>query len=126
MIDDVEFYGNIAKMDAAYYDAKEFFQEHKPYTEKYTLSGSVYVFNTHFTTEALESFNTDNLKYLSLEERTFLLLFIEWQNFLLADPENPIAPGSVEDTFVSVEKAQLEAFNNWLIDELAGTPHPEV
>lgn len=126
MLNDTEFFSNIEKMDAAYYCAKEFFQEHKPYTIKPTLEGDVYVFNNHFTTEAVNSFTTNCMSALSKEEQTFLLHFIDWQNFLLADPQNPIVPGSVEDTFVSAEKEQLEAFNDWLVDELAGTPHPTV
>lgn len=127
MLDDVEFFSNTEKMDAAYCAAQEVFGEHKPYTYKRTLSGKVLVFNSHFTKEAVAAFTTNCLSKLSQEEEAFLLHFIDWQNFLLTDPQNPIIAGSVEDTYVSAtgEKAELEAFNNWLVDELAGTPHPK-
>jgi len=126
MLNDIAFFSNIEKMDAAYANAKEIFGQHLPYTTKHKLSGDVIVFNTHFTESALEAFKTDCMTKLSEYESAFLLEFIDWQNFLLADPLVPIAPGSVEDTYVSDEKDALEAFNNWLVDEIAGTPHPEV
>ena len=125
MLSDTDFFINEDQMDAAYCDAKEIFGEHKPYTKKRQLSGDTYVFNTHFTTEAIKSFSTNCMTALSDEEGNFLQLFIEWQNYLLTDPQNPIEAGSVDDLFVSTEKEQLILFNNWLVDEIAGTPHPE-
>ena len=127
MLNDIDFFANTEKVDCAYSDAKELFGEHKPYTKKRTLEKDVYmyVFNTHFTVEAVAALTTQCMSNLSPEEGEFLQLFIEWQNFLRADLLNPIVPGSVEDTFVTTERAPLEAFNNWLVDEIAGTPHPE-
>lgn len=125
MLFDIGFFTNTAKMDSAYSSAKELFGQHRPYTTRRRLSGTVIVFNTHFTDSAIEAFKTDCITKLSPEEGKFLLHFIDWQNFLLTDPLNPITAGSVEDTFVSSERDALEAFNNWLVDEVAGTPHPD-
>lgn len=128
MLTDLEIYGDPATADKAVYDAKELFGQHRPYETVQTLSGGVIVFNKHFTDEAVDSFLTNCMVKLSKEEGDLLLQFIDWQNFLLADPQNPIVAGSPEDTYVSAtdEKDVLIAFNNWLVDELAGTPHPEI
>ena len=83
------------------------------------MSGIIYKFNTHFTDTVVQSFVDDTVKELSIREKSFLRLFIDWQNFLLADPENPIVAGSAEDTYESSEKGALIAFNDWLVDKLA-------
>ena len=124
MLDDTEFFSNIEKMDAAYYSAKDLFAGNDPYRRVNRLSGPAVVMDKHFTDNALEAFSTDCLNKLSQSEADFLLHFIDWQNFLLSDPVNPIVAGSAEDTYVSVERDALEAFNNWLVDEIAETAHP--
>lgn len=123
MLDDVQFFSNVEKMDAAYTEAKEYFGEHKPYRTVRSLSGPKVVMNKHFTTEAVLALGSGIMTPLSKEEGEFLIHFIEWQNYLLEDPENPIVAGSAEDLFESDERDALEAFNNWLVDEIAGTPH---
>ena len=99
--------------------AVELFKVYKPYKRIDVLSGYRYEFNKHFTDIVLDSFVTDELTGMSLKEKNFIKLFIAWQNFLLADPENPIEAGSVEDTYKSSEKGALIAFNDWLVDKLA-------
>ena len=99
--------------------AVELFKVYKPYEKVERLSGIIYKFNTHFTDTVVQSFVDDTVKELSIREKSFLRLFIDWQNFLLADPENPIEAGSVEDTYESSEKGALIAFNDWLVDKLA-------
>ena len=99
--------------------AVELFKVYKPYKRIEVLSGYRYEFNKHFTDIVLDSFVTDELTGMSLKEKNFIKLFIAWQNFLLADPENPIEAGSVEDTYKSSEKGALIAFNDWLVDKLA-------
>lgn len=125
---DLRIFSDKGTIDNGITYAKDLLSQHVPYTKKYTLSGDnvVYVFPKHFTEGVILAFNTDNMSHLSKQERDFLLLFIAWQNFLLADPENPILPGSIEDTFVSSKKAQLKDFNDWLVDELSNTTHPIV
>lgn len=99
--------------------AVELFKAYRPYEKVERLSGIIYKFNTHFTDTVVQSFVDDTVKELSIREKSFLRLFIDWQNFLLADPENPIEAGSVEDTYESNEKDALIAFNDWLVDKLA-------
>ena len=99
--------------------AVELFKAYRPYEKVERLSGIIYKFNTHFTDTVVQSFVDDTVKELSIREKSFLRLFIDWQNFLLADPENPIEAGSVEDTYESSEKSALIAFNDWLVDKLA-------
>ena len=99
--------------------AVELFKAYRPYEKVERLSGIIYKFNTHFTDTVVQSFVDDTVKELSIREKSFLRLFIDWQNFLLADPENPIEAGSVEDTYKSSEKGALIAFNDWLVDKLA-------
>ena len=99
--------------------AVELFKAYRPYEKVERLSGIIYKFNTHFTDTVVQSFVDDTVKELSIREKSFLRLFIDWQNFLLADPENPIEAGSVEDTYESSEKGALIAFNDWLVDKLA-------
>lgn len=99
--------------------AVELFKAYRPYEKVERLSGIIYKFNTHFTDTVVQSFVDDTVKELSIREKNFLQLFIDWQNFLLADPENPIEAGSVEDTYGSSEKGALIAFNDWLVDKLA-------
>lgn len=99
--------------------AVELFKVYRPYEKVERLSGIIYKFNTHFTDTVVQSFVDDTVKELSIREKSFLRLFIDWQNFLLADPENPIEAGSVEDTYASSEKDALIAFNDWLVDKLA-------
>ena len=99
--------------------AVELFKAYRPYEKVERLSGIIYKFNTHFTDTVVQSFVDDTVKELSIREKSFLRLFIDWQNFLLADPENPIEVGSVEDTYKSSEKGALIAFNDWLVDKLA-------
>ena len=99
--------------------AVELFKAYRPYEKVERLSGIIYKFNTHFTDTVVQSFVDDTVKELSIREKSFLRLFIDWQNFLLADPENPIKAGSVEDTYESSEKGALIAFNDWLVDKLA-------
>ena len=99
--------------------AVELFKVDRPYKRIGVLSGYRYEFNKHFTDIVLDSFVTDELTGMSLKEKNFIKLFIDWQNFLLADPENPIEAGSVEDTYKSSEKGALIAFNDWLVDKLA-------
>ena len=99
--------------------AVELFKAYRPYEKVERLSGIIYKFNTHFTDTVVQSFVDDTVKELSIREKTFLRLFIDWQNFLLADPENPIVAGSAEDTYESSEKGALIAFNDWLVDKLA-------
>ena len=99
--------------------AVDLFKVYRPYEKVERLSGIIYKFNTHFTDTVVQSFVDDTVKELSIREKSFLRLFIDWQNFLLADPENPIEAGSVEDTYESSEKGALIAFNDWLVDKLA-------
>ena len=99
--------------------AVELFKAYRPYEKVERLSGIIYKFNTHFTDTVVQSFVDDTVKELSIREKSFLRLFIDWQNFLLADPENPIEAGSAEDTYESSEKGALIAFNDWLVDKLA-------
>ena len=99
--------------------AVELFKVDRPYKRIEVLSGYRYEFNKHFTDIVLDSFVTDELTGMGVVEKNFIRLFIDWQNFLLADPENPIEAGSVEDTYESSEKDALIAFNDWLIDKLA-------
>ena len=99
--------------------AVELFKAYRPYEKVERLSGIIYKFNTHFTDTVVQSFVDDTVKELSIREKSFLRLFIDWQNFLLADPENPIEAGSVEDTYALSEKGALIAFNDWLVDKLA-------
>lgn len=99
--------------------AIELFKVDIPYKRIDVLSGYRYEFNKHFTDIVLDSFVTDELTGMSLKEKNFIKLFIAWQNFLLADPENPIEAGSVEDTYKSSEKDALIAFNDWLVNKLA-------
>ena len=99
--------------------AVELFKAYRPYEKVERLSGIIYKFNTHFTDTVVQAFVDDTVKELSIREKGFLRLFIDWQNFLLADPENPIEAGSVEDTYESSEKGALIAFNDWLVDKLA-------
>ena len=99
--------------------AVELFKAYRPYEKVERLSGIIYKFNTHFTDTVVQSFVDDTVKELSIREKGFLRLFIDWQNFLLADPENPIEAGSAEDMYESNEKAALIAFNDWLVDKLA-------
>ena len=99
--------------------AVELFKAYRPYEKVERLSGIIYKFNTHFTDTVVQSFVDDTVKELSIREKSFLRLFIDWQNFLLADPENPIEAGSVEDTYKSSEKGALIAFNDWLVDKLS-------
>ena len=99
--------------------AVELFKVYKPYKRIEVLSGYRYEFNKHFTDIVLDSFVTDELTGMSLKQKNFIKLFIAWQNFLLADPDNPIEAGSVEDTYESSEKDALIAFNDWLVDKLA-------
>ena len=99
--------------------AVDLFKAYRPYEKVERLSGIIYKFNTHFTDTVVQAFVDDTVKELSIREKSFLRLFIDWQNFLLADPENPIEAGSVEDTYESSEKGALIAFNDWLVDKLA-------
>lgn len=99
--------------------AVDLFKAYRPYEKVEILSGIIYKFNTHFTDTVVQSFVDDTVKELSIKEKSFLRLFIDWQNFLLADPENPIEAGSAEDTYTSSEKDALIAFNDWLVDKLA-------
>ena len=99
--------------------AVDLFKAYRPYEKVERLSGIIYKFNTHFTDTVVQSFVDDTVKELSIREKSFLRLFIDWQNFLLADPENPIVAGSAEDTYESSEKDALIAFNDWLVDKLA-------
>ncbi len=99
--------------------AVELFKAYRPYEKVERLSGIIYKFNTHFTDTVVQSFVDDTVKELSIREKSFLRLFIDWQNFLLADPENPIEAGSAKDTYESSEKGALIAFNDWLVDKLA-------
>ena len=99
--------------------AVDLFKTYRPYEKFERLSGIIYKFNTHFTDTVVQSFIDDTVKELSIREKSFLRLFIDWQNFLLADPENPIEAGSVQDTYESSEKDALIAFNDWLVDKLA-------
>ena len=99
--------------------AVELFKVDRPYKRIEALSGYRYEFNKHFTDIVLDSFVTDELTGMGVVEKNFIRLFIDWQNFLLADPENPIEAGSVEDTYESSEKGALIAFNDWLVDKLA-------
>ena len=99
--------------------AVELFKAYRPYEKVERLSGIIYKFNTHFTDTVVQSFVDDTVKELSIREKSFLRLFIDWQNFLLVDPENPIEAGSVEDTYESSEKDALIACNDWLVDKLA-------
>ena len=99
--------------------AVDLFKVYRPYEKVERLSGIIYKFNTHFTDTVVQSFVDDTVKELSIKEKSFLRLFIDWQNFLLADPENPIEAGSAEDTYTSSEKDALIAFNDWLVDKLA-------
>ena len=99
--------------------AVELFKADRPYKRIDVLSGYRYEFNKHFTDIVLSSFVIDELTGMSLNEKNFIKLFIDWQNFLLADPENPIEAGSAEDTYESSEKDALIAFNDWLVDKLA-------
>ena len=70
--------------------AVDLFKAYRPYEKVERLSGIIYKFNTHFTDTVVQSFVDDTVKELSIREKSFLRLFIDWQNFLLADPENPI------------------------------------
>ena len=99
--------------------AVDLFKAYRPYEKVERLSGILYKFNTHFTDTVVQAFVDDTVKELGVKEKNFLRLFIDWQNFLLADPENPIEAGSVEDTYASSEKDALIAFNDWLVDKLA-------
>ena len=99
--------------------AVDLFKTYRPYEKFEMLSGIIYKFNTHFTDTVVQAFVDDIISELSIKEKSFLRLFIDWQNFLLADPENPIEAGSVEDTYESSEKDALIAFNDWLVDKLA-------
>ena len=99
--------------------AVDLFKAYRPYEKVERLSGIIYKFNTHFTDTVVQAFVDDIISELSIKEKSFLRLFIDWQNFLLADPENPIEAGSVEDTYKSSEKGALIAFNDWLVDKLA-------
>ena len=99
--------------------AVDLFKTYRPYEKVERLSGIIYKFNTHFTDTVVQSFVDDTVKELSIKEKSFLRLFIAWQNFLLKDPENPIEAGSAEDTYESSEKGALIAFNDWLVDKLA-------
>ena len=99
--------------------AVDLFKAYRPYEKVERLSGILYKFNTHFTDTVVQAFVDDTVKELGVKEKNFLRLFIDWQNFLLADPENPIEAGSVEDTYESSEKDALIAFNDWLVDKLA-------
>ena len=99
--------------------AVDLFKAYRPYEKVERLSGIIYKFNTHFTDTVVQSFVDDTVKELSIREKSFLRLFIDWQNFLLADPENPIEAGSAEDMYKSSEKGALIAFNDWLVDKLA-------
>ena len=99
--------------------AVELFKAYRPYEKVEGLSRIIYKFNTHFTDTVVQSFVDDTVKELSIREKSFLRLFIDWQNFLLADPENPIVAGSAEDPYESSEKDALIAFNDWLVDKLA-------
>ena len=123
---DLEVFDNDATTDAAIYDAKELFGRHRPYSTQDTIVEGVYkyLFNPHFTTEMIDFFSTQCVTAFSTEELAFLRVFIEWQEFLIADPQNIIIAGSVEDTFAADDKAALLALNDWLVDELAGVPHP--
>ena len=99
--------------------AVDLFKTYRPYEKFESLSGIIYKFNTHFTDTVVQAFVDDIISELSIKEKSFLRLFIDWQNFLLADPENPIEAGSAEDTYESSEKDALIAFNDWLVDKLA-------
>ena len=99
--------------------AVDLFKTYRPYEKFERLSGIIYKFNTHFTDTVVQAFVDDIISELSIKEKSFLRLFIDWQNFLLADPENPIEAGSVEDTYASSEKDALIAFNDWLVNKLA-------
>lgn len=99
--------------------AVDLFKTYRPYERIEVLSGYRYEFNKHFTDIVLDSFVTDELTGMAITEKRFIKLFIDWQNFLLTDPENPIEAGSVQDTYESSEKDALIAFNDWLVDKLA-------
>jgi len=99
--------------------AKDLLKAYRPYEKIEKLSGYVYEFNNHFTELVVDSFVNNKITGLSRSEKAFIKLFIDWQNFLLTDPVNPIEAGSAEDTFPSVEKDALIAFNDWLVDKLA-------
>lgn len=99
--------------------AKDLLKTYRPYEKIENLSGYVYEFNDHFTELVVDSFISNKITGLSRSEKAFMKLFIEWQNFLLADPENPIEASSAEDTYESSEKDALIAFNDWLVDKLA-------
>lgn len=91
----------------------------KPYIKTETLSGYTYTFAESFTDVVVDAFLNNDIDELNRVEKDFIKLFIEWQNFLLTDPENPIEAGSEEDTFESLEKDALIALNDWLVDKLA-------
>lgn len=125
MLADINFYNDCEMATESMQDAINTFKENIPYTSIRGLDGNTYLFTSHFTECVVLFFSTQCMSSMSRIEQDFLLLFIDWQNFLLTDPQNPITAGSVEDTYESDEKDALLAFNNWLVDEIAGTPHPE-
>lgn len=100
--------------------AIDLFKVKKPYTIIAKPSNkTTYIFEDSYIEGALLALTSDSILHLSQAEALFLFLFIDWQNYLLTDPENPIVPGSEEDLFESSEKKALETFNNIIIAKIA-------
>ena len=100
---------------AAVFLSKDRFKENNPYSKVYDTEGSLTIYmNLHFLAEArrqLAGNEEAGTSTFSPEELKFWNEFLEYQNDILKYGELVIA---------------LEAFDDWLIDELMGTSHPEL
>ena len=122
MINQIDFYANNDKMKLAMADAIQLFGENIPYTKEQMLNGMVVLFPKHFTDGGMEAFTTGCMARLSPAEKTFFMKFIDWQQWL---EDEGFTAGSAEDIagYEDTERDALQAYNNWLVDEMACTPH---
>ncbi len=124
----INFSTDIEKQRLAMADSILLFGEAVPYTKEKRLNGDYYIFPSKFTNDIMEAFTTGCMSRMSEQEQNFTMLFVEWQQWL---EDNSYTAGSEEDrqnssVEITKERGALEALNNWVVDELACNPHPEM
>jgi len=80
MLNDISFFSNVLKSNAAISSSKQLFGENVPYTIERKITGKVVIFNDHFIRTAREAMSTGCMAKMNMTETNLFLRFIEFQN----------------------------------------------
>ena len=114
MLNDLAFFNNPIKQNAAIYDIKEVFGENVPYIIEKRLGGKVIIFNDHFIRTAREAMTTGCMAKMNEQEVLLFERFVKYED------------GSSYRDITNVENEVVAALDQWFMDDLRCNAHPVV